>query len=352
MNGEIVMKRMFGIGALLALCVLLMTCSQAPSPGQGPHTSIPVPAGAGTIVEIDPAMRVIVPADVKIEKLADGFAFIEGPIWIHEEGGVLLFSDIPRNQIMKWTPSGNVTEFRKPSGYTGPPERASAYSGSNGLTLDKQGRLIICEHGDRRVTRLEKDGKVTVLASQYEGKKLNSPNDAVYRSDGSLYFTDPPYGLASEKDQELDFSGIYRIKPDGQLELLSKKLSRPNGLAFSPDEKTLYVSNSDPQQRLWMAYDVAEEGTLSNGRVLLDVTAEKDEGLPDGLKVDTQGIIYATGPGGIWIISPQGKHLGTIKPNENPANCHWGDTDGKTLYMTAKTGLYRIRLINPGIRPQ
>lgn len=346
------MRRILGIGVLLPFCFFLMTCSQAPSPGQGPHPSSPVPAGAGTIVEIDPALKGIFPTDVKIEKLADGFAFIEGPIWINEEGGALLFSDIPRNQIMKWTPSGTVTEFRKPSGYTGPPEHASAYSGSNGLTLDKQGRLTICEHGDRRVTRLEKDGKIIVLASKYEGKKLNSPNDAVYRSDGSLYFTDPPYGLASERDKELDFSGIYRIKPDGQLQLLVKELNRPNGLAFSPDEKILYVSNSDPEHKLWMAYDVAEEGTLSNGRVLLDVTAEKEEGLPDGLKVDTRGFIYATGPGGIWIMTPQGKHLGTIKPNENPANCHWGDADGKTLYMTAKTGLYRIRLNNPGLRPQ
>jgi gluconolactonase len=345
------MKRTLGIGALLSLCLFLMTCSQAPSPARGPLTPTPAPAGAGTIVEFDPAMKAIFPTDAKIDKLADGFAFVEGPIWINEDGGSLLFSDIPRNQIMKWVPSGTVTEFRKPSGYTGPPERASAYSGSNGLTLDKQGRLIICEHGDRRVTRLEKNGKITVLASKFEAKKLNSPNDAVYRSDGSLYFTDPPYGLANEKDQELDFSGIYRIKPDGQLQLLSKELSRPNGLAFSPDEKTLYVSNSDPQHRLWMAFDVADEGTLSNGRVLLDVTAEKEEGLPDGLKVDTQGIIYATGPGGIWIITPQGKHLGTIKPNENPANCNWGDADGRSLYMTAKTGLYRIRLNNPGVRP-
>jgi len=345
------MKKIIGISALLPLCLITLTCSQPPSPPQSSLTPSAAQAGAGSIVETDPALKAIVPVGATIEKLADGFAFIEGPIWISEGGGALLFSDIPRNQIMKWIPSGTVTEFRKPSGYTGPPERASAYSGSNGLTLDKQGRLIICEHGDRNVSRLEKNGQTTVLASKYEGKKLNSPNDAVYRSDGSLYFTDPPYGLFSDKDRELDYSGIYRIKPDGQLQLLSKELSRPNGLAFSPDEKILYVANSEPEHRLWMAFDVAEEGTLSNARVLLDVTAEKEEGLPDGLKVDTQGYIYATGPGGIWIISPQGKHLGTIKPNEVPANCHWGDADGKTLYMTAKSGLYRIRLNIPGVRP-
>ena len=262
-----------------------------------------------------------------------------------------MFSDIPNNRIMKWTPDGKVAEFRKPSGYTGPPAPEGSYVGSNGLTLDKEGRLVICEHGDRRVTRLEKDGKLTVLADKYQGKRLNSPNDAAYKSDGSLYFTDPPYGLFDEKKKELDFQGIYRLTADGKLQLLNKELSRPNGLAFSPDEKTLYVANSDPEKKLWMAYDVAANGTLSKGRVFFDVTAEKEDGLPDGLKVDTQGNVYCTGPGGVWIFSPDGKHLGTIKPTEVPANCHWGDADGKTLYMTARKGLYRVRLNIPGIRP-
>ncbi|MFN8009467.1 MAG: SMP-30/gluconolactonase/LRE family protein [Terriglobia bacterium] len=346
------MTRKLSIVICLTLCCFLAACYQAPP---APLSQVAVPAGAGSIVQMDPAVKEVFPTETRIEKIADGFAFVEGPVWINEGTGVLLFSDIPRNQILKWAPEtlggGTVTEFRKPSGYSGPPEHASAYMGSNGLTLDKQRRLIICEHGNRRVTRLEKDGQLTVLANQFEGKKLNSPNDAVYRSDGSLYFTDPPYGLASEKDQELPFSGIYRLKTDGQLQLLSKELTRPNGLAFSPDEKSLYVSNSDPAHRLWMAFDVAEDGSLANSRVLLDVTAEKDEGLPDGMKVDSLGYIYATGPGGIWILTPQGKHLGTIKPTESPANCGWGEADVKTLYMTAKTGLYRIRLKNQGIRP-
>ena len=346
------MKKNLGIGLVV---IFLMACYQAPTPPQSSLGPTAVPAGAGSIVQMDPAVKPVFLDVTKIEKIADGFAFIEGPVWIKDGAGALLFSDIPRNQILKWTPEdlggGIVSEFRKESGYSGPPGHVSDYMGSNGLTLDRQGRLIICEHGNRRVTRLEKNGRLTVLASQYEGKKLNSPNDAVYRSDGSLYFTDPPYGLATEKDQELPFSGIYCLKANGQLQLLSKELTRPNGLAFSPDEKILYVSNSDPQHRLWMAFDVADDGSLSNSRVLLDISAEKEEGLPDGLKVDKQGYIYATGPGGIWVLSPQGKHLGTIKLKENPANCGWGDADGRTLYMTAKTCLYRIRLNNEGIRP-
>ena len=337
------MKRRLVQGLMLVACLASVSCSQPATP--------PPPPSAGSVVEKDRALKLIVPADAAIEKLADGFIFTEGPVWVKEGGEALLFSDIPNNRIMKWTPDGKVAEFRNPSGYTGPPAPEGASIGSNGLTLDKEGRLIICEHGDRRVTRLEKDGKVTVLAAKYQGKRLNSPNDAVYKSDGSLYFTDPPYGLFDKKAKELDFQGIYRLSADGRLQLLNKELTRPNGLAFSADEKTLYVANSDPEKKIWMAYEVASDGTLSKGRVFFDVTAEKERGLPDGLKVDTQGNVYCTGPGGVWIFSPDGKHLGTIKPTEVPANCHWGDADGKTLYMTARRGLYRVRLNVAGIRP-
>jgi gluconolactonase len=345
------MKRWLTEGILLISCLAGIACSQSEPPPAPTATPPPPPLSAGAVVEKDPALRAIVSSDAKIEKLADGFIFTEGPVWVKEGGEGLVFSDIPNNRIMKWTPDGKVTEFRKPSGYTGPAAPDGSYIGSNGLTLDKEGRLTICEHGDRRVTRLEKDGKLTVLADKYQGKRLNSPNDAVYKSDGSLYFTDPPYGLFDEKKKELDFQGIYRLAADGKLQLLNKELSRPNGLAFSPDEKILYVANSDQDKKLWMAYDVAVDGTLSNGRVFFDVTAEKEDGLPDGLKVDTQGHLYCTGPGGIWIFSAEGNHLGTIKPHEVPANCHWGDTDGKTLYMTARKSLYRVRLNIPGIRP-
>jgi gluconolactonase len=306
---------------------------------------------AGKVVRTDPALDRIVPPGAAIEKLAGGFAFTEGPVWVYD--GYLLFSDIPNNVIHKWTPGGNVTVFRKPSGWHETAEPPGPFMGSNGLTLDRQGRLTICEHGSGRVTRLEKDGKLTVLAAAYDGKRLNSPNDAVYKSDGSLYFTDPPYGLAKQDDdprKELKFNGIYRLAA-GRLHLLTKEQTRPNGLAFSPDEKHLYVANSDPARKVWMRYDVQPDGAIANGKVFFDVTARTEEGLPDGVKVDRNGNLYGTGPGGIWILSPEGNHLGTIQPDEVPANCAFGDKDGKTLYMTARKGLYRIRLNIEGVRP-
>jgi gluconolactonase len=306
---------------------------------------------AGKIHRADPALDGIVPPGATIEKLAGGFTFTEGPVWIRD--GHLLFSDIPNNAIHKWTPDGKVSVFRKPSGWHEPAEPPGPLMGSNGLTLDKQGRLIICEHGSGRVTRLEKDGTLTVLADKYEGKRLNSPNDAVYKSDGSLYFTDPPYGLAKQDDdpkKEMRINGIFRLA-SGKLQLLSKDQTRPNGLAFSPDEKYFYVANSDPARKVWMRYDVQPDGTIAAGKVFYDVTARTEEGLPDGMKVDRKGNLYCTGPGGVWIFSPEGKHLGTIQPDEVPANCAFGDKDGKTLYMTARKGLYRIRLNVEGIRP-
>jgi gluconolactonase len=346
------MKKALLRGLTLMACLAFLACSQqSKQESNQPSSPPPQPASSGSVVEKDPALKDVISAEAKIEKLAGGFTFTEGPVWIKEGEGHLLFSDIPNNAILKWTPDGNVSTFRNPSGYTGPPAPAGSFIGSNGLTLDKEGRLIICEHGDHRVTRLEKDGKLTVLADRFQGKRLNSPNDAVYKSDGSLYFTDPPYGLFDEKAKELDFQGVYRISPKGKLQLLNKELTRPNGLAFSPDEKMLYVSNSDPDKKIWMAYDVSADGSLTHGRLFFDVSQEREDGLPDGMKVDTKGNLYCTGPGGIWIFSPQGKHLGTIKPPEVPANCHWGDGDAKTLYMTARTGLYRIRLNIPGIRP-
>jgi len=296
-------------------------------------------------------MEEIAPATARIEKLAGGFTFTEGPVWMKE--GYLLFSDIPANVIRKWTPDGQVTVFLEKSGYEGTDAPAGAFIGSNGLTLDSEGRLIICEHGSGRVTRLEKDGSRTVIADKYQGKRLNSPNDAVFKSDGWLYFTDPPYGLVKQDEdpkKELKFNGIYRVK-DKKLELLHKDMTRPNGLAFSPDEKYLYVANSDPARKVWMRFEVTDKGGLANPQVFFDATSSTEEGLPDGMKVDEKGNLYCTGPGGVWIFSPAGKHLGTIKPPEVPANCAWGDADGKTLYMTARTGLYRIKLGIAGIRP-
>ena len=308
--------------------------------------------GAGVVVNLDPALDGIVPADYKIEKLADGFMFTEGPLWIGGDAPHLLFSDVRGNAIHKWTAStGVVSDFRKPV-FKGAFEEGR-FVGSNGLTHDPEGRLVICEHGNRHVLRIEKDGAETVIADQYEGKKLNSPNDIVYKSDGWAYFTDPPYGFAGQDDdpaKELKFNGIFRLSPDGKLELLNDQQTRPNGIAFSPDEKTLYVANSDPDHKVWMAYTVQDDGTLNGGRVFADVTSETAEGLPDGLKLDKQGNLYLTGPGGVWIYTPDGKHLGAIQPAEVPANVAWGD-DGKTLYMTARTGLYRIKLSAEGVMP-
>jgi gluconolactonase len=304
------------------------------------------------IVRRDPALDAIVPPNPKIFKLAEGFKFIEGPVWVRD-GGYLLFSDPNSNTIYKYTPDGQITVFREKSGYHGADIAEYGQPGSNGLTLDREGRLTINQHGNRRVTRLEKDGRLTVLADRYEGKRLNSPNDLVYKSDGSLYFTDPPFGLPKFYDdprKELAYSGVFRLA-GGTLQLVSKDLIGPNGLAFSPDEKYLYVDNWDVKKKVVMRYDVNADGTLSNGRIFFDMTGAPGEEALDGLKVDQGGNLYVSGPGGVWIISAEGKHLGTIKAPKLPANFAWGDEDGKTLYMTARTGLYRMRLNIPGIRP-
>jgi gluconolactonase len=306
----------------------------------------------GRVVRLDAAIDRIVAREASIEKLAGGFQFTEGPVW-HPDG-FLLFSDPNANTIYRWTTDGQVTVFRTKSGYSGVDVGEYHQPGSNGLTLDREGRLVIDEHGRRRVARLEANGVITVLADRYEGKRLNSPNDLVYKSDGALYFTDPPFGLPRVFDdprKELPFSGVYRIA-NGQLSLLTTDLTGPNGLAFSPDEQFLYVSNWDVARKVIMRYPVKLDGTLGPGEVFVDATASHPgEQAWDGVKVDREGNVYAAGPGGVWILSPEGKHLGIIEAPETPANIAWGDNDGRTLYMTARTGLYRIRLEVPGIRP-
>jgi len=304
------------------------------------------------IIRLDPATDDIVGPNPKIFKLAEGFKFLEGPIWVRN-GGYLLFSDPNANTIYKYTKDGHLSVFKEKSGYDGADIAEYTQPGSNGLTLDRTGRLTINEHGNRRVTRLEKDGRLTVLADRYEGKRLNSPNDLVYKSDGALYFTDPPFGLPKFYDdprRELAFSGVFRVA-NGTLQLVSKDLAGPNGLAFSPDEKYLYVGNWDEKKKVVMRYEVDTDGALSNGRVFFDMTNAPGEDAIDGLKVDQQGNLYVSGPGGLWIISPAGKHLGTIIAPKHPHNFTWGDDDGKTLYMTARSTLYRMRLNIPGVRP-
>jgi gluconolactonase len=304
------------------------------------------------VIRKDPGLDAVLTPGTKIEKLAAGFLFTEGPVW-DREGNFLLFSDPNNNLIYRWTPDGEVSVYRTHSGYTGMNIGEYGQPGSNGLTFDKQGRLTINEHGNRRVTRLEKNGVLTVLADSYKGKRLNSPNDLVYRSDGALYFTDPPFGLPRFFDdprKELSYSGVFCLI-NGRLKLVSTDFTGPNGLAFSPDERYLYVDNWDLKKKTIIRYEVQPDGTLSNGKVFFDATDEPGEDAWDGMKVDQQGNLYLSGPGGLWIVSQAGKHLGTIIGPEHPHNMAWGDEDGKTLYLCAKTGLYRIRFNVPGIRP-
>ena len=306
-------------------------------------------AGVGRILRVDPRFDALVPPGATIEKLAEGYVFTEGPVWIRGESR-LLFSDVRANAIHQWTEADGASPFIDPV-FEGDREGLRSIS-SNGLTLDAEGRLVICEHGNRRISRVEADGSRTVLVDSFEGNRLNSPNDAVYGADGSLYFTDPPYGLEGLEEsplRELDFNGVYRLRPDGALELLVRDQTRPNGIALSPDESTLYVANSDANQKVWMAYDLDEDGA-SNGRVFFDVNDQTAPGAADGLKVDLAGNLFATGPGGVWVLGWDGAHLGTIMPGEVVANVAWGG-DGQTLYMTASTGVYRIRLATGGTVP-
>ena len=301
------------------------------------------------VERLDPALDAIVPAGARVEKLADGFAFTEGPIWTR---GALLFSDPNANVIDQWAPGRGISVFRSHSGFAGD---IAAYHqpGSNGLTLDRDGRLTACQHGNRRVVRIETDGTETVLADRYQGKRLNSPNDLVYRSDGTLYFTDPPFGLPKvyeDPGKELPYSGVFSVS-NGALKLVGTDLAGPNGLAFSPDEKFLYVDNWDEKRKVVMRYDVRPDGSLANGIVFFDMTGAPGAEALDGLKVDQRGDLYVSGPGGVWVISPKGVHLGTLRFPELPANFAWGDEDGRALYMTARTGLYRLRLKVAGIRP-
>jgi len=317
----------------------------------------------GDVVKVDPAADAIIPAAAQVEKLGGDFGFLEGPLWIHSHGqGYLLFSDIPANVIRKWDPKNGFSVYLEKSGFTGTDasevggqsnngKGTVILLGSNGITLDRQGRIVFCQHGDRQIVRLEKNGTRTVLASKYEGKRLNSPNDLVFKSDGALYFTDPPAGLRQgDKDpkKELPYDGVYRLAK-GKLTLLDKDFSRPNGIAFSPDEKYLYVD--DTIKKIIMRFDVQPDGGIANGQIITDMTADTRPGAPDGMKIDQKGNIYCTGPGGFWIMSPEGKHLATVNTKELPANLAWGDADGKALYLTARTGLYRIRLNIPGVRP-
>jgi gluconolactonase len=322
------------------------------------------------IQKLDPALDQIVPAKATLERVATGFnKWTEGPAWTRE--GSLMFAEIPANNIVKLVPGQGATVFMHPSGYKGTEPYKGREPGSNGMTLDAKGRLTVAGHAGRTVWRLESldpKAQVTVLADSYQGKKLSSPNDLVYKSDGSLYFTDPPYGLPSHDDtdptKELQVNGVYRIpnalqqKPGAapardKLQLVIGDLARPNGIAFSPDEKYLYIAESG--KKVWLRYRVQPDGSVTDGALFLDPFADKTTDpkatdVPDGIRVDKKGNLYGSGPGGVWIISPDGKHLGTIKVPERVANVAWGDKDAKTLYVTASTSIYRIKLKIAGVR--
>ncbi|MFO0959642.1 MAG: SMP-30/gluconolactonase/LRE family protein [Isosphaeraceae bacterium] len=305
----------------------------------------------GTIERLKPALDRLIPPGAQMEKLAGGFDWSEGPVWMPEQKA-LLFSDVPMNTVFRWKEGEGVSVFLKPSGYTGESPRGGE-PGSNGLTRDPKGALVLMQHGDRRVARLKADKTFEVLADRHEGKRFNSPNDGVFKSNGDFYFTDPPYGLLKLNEdpaKEIPYNGVYRLGKDGKVTLLTREMTFPNGLAFSPDEKTLYVANSDPKKAIWMAYPVKDDGTLGNGRVFFDATSlvgPEKKGLPDGMKVDKEGNLFATGPGGVLIFAPDGTQLGVLNTGEATANCAWGE-DGSTLFITADMYLCRLRTTTKG----
>jgi len=333
----------------LALVILPVYNTSAQDSTNFPHL--------GEVIRLDPALGDLLAEDSPITVLSSGFLWAEGPVWVPEKahpfGGYILFSDIPNNRVVRWDEGVGAKTWLQPAGYTGVADYG-AEPGSNGLILDEKGQLISCEHGDRRLSVLTAKGGKRTLVDNYEGKRLNSPNDACLGPDGNtIYFTDPPYGLPNRWEdplRELDFCGVYRLAADGTLTLLTKTITRPNGLAFSPDFKTLYVAQSDPEAATWTAFPVKGDGTLGEGRLFYDATAAVKEGLPglpDGMKVDEKGNLWATGPGGIYIFSPEAKLLGRISTGERTANCTWGN-DGTVLYLTADMYLCRIQTKTKG----
>jgi gluconolactonase len=308
------------------------------------------PAGAATIVRHDPRFDKLVPQGAKLEKIAAGFTWVEGPVWDGKERA-LLFSDIPANTVYRWKEGDGAKPFLKPSGYTGKAPFTGKEPGSNGLTFDANGRLVLCKHGDRQIARLEANGTFTTLADRYDGKRINSPNDLVFKSNGDLYFTDPPFGLPKAFDDpgKAPVQGVYRVSKDGKVTLLIKDHKAPNGIAFSPDEKILYVSDVDPKRAAWWAYDVKADGTVTNGRIFFDATRWRKDPFfgPDGFKIDKQGNLFGARPGGISVFAPDGTHLGDIETGQPTSNLAWGE-DGSTLFVTGGSSVYRIRVSATG----
>jgi gluconolactonase len=345
---------------------LLMASSLALAACHGRRAPAAARQEAAQFIRLDSAANAIIPATAQLRRIATGYTWTEGPVWVR--GGYLLFADIPSNTIRKVVPGESASVYLRPSGYLGSAPFTGREPGSNGMTLDARGRVTVAGHGQRDVYRIDSladPARRTILADAYRGRKLNSPNDLVYRSDGSLYFTDPPYGLPMQNDsdpgKELKVNGVYRLagalahaalaRPErGKLQLLIGDLPRPNGIAFSPDEKLLYVSNTGPK-KLWMRYPVKPDGTLGAGELFFDATSDPRPGSPDGVKVDTAGNVYGAGPGGVWIFSPAGKPIATIAMPEIVSNLTWGGAGGRTLFITASSSVYAVDLAIPGVRP-
>lgn len=305
-----------------------------------------------TITSLDPRFDQLVAKNATLEKIAEGFTWVEGPVW-SKQGGYLLFSDIPANAVYKWKAGQGTSVYLAASGYSGTAVFAGKEPGSNGLTFDANGQLVLCRHGDRQIGRLESNGTIVPLADRYDGYRINSPNDLVFKSNGDLYFTDPPFGLpkAFGDLDKAPVQGVYRVTMDGTVTRLITDIKAPNGIAFSPDEKTLYVSDVDPKRAAWLAYDVKTDGTVTNGRVFFDATRWRKDPYfgPDGFKVDRQGNIFGARPGGLSVIAPDGTLLGTIETGQPTSNVAWGE-DGQTLFITGGSSVYRLRLTTTGAR--
>ena len=333
--------------AMLSMAAGLARAQKATAKVDGKYPTL------GTIERNDARLDALIPKDARVEQVAEGFDWSEGPLWDPKQE-CLLFSDVPMNTVYEWSEANGVREYLKPSGYTGKAPRKGE-PGSNGLARNRAGGLVLMQHGDRRVSELVSSNgsrDFEPLATNFEGKKFNSPNDGVFDTAGNFYFTDPPYGLMkgnADPAKEIPFNGVYRVSKDKKLTLLTKEMTFPNGIALSPDEKTLYVANSDPKKAIWMAFPLNPDGTAGRGRVFADVTKQvgKAPGLPDGMKVDKNGNLFASGPGGILIFASDGTHLGTLKTGQATANCNWGE-DGSVLYITADMFIGRIKTTTKG----
>lgn len=339
---------------LLIFCLVLLACKNETPTEESSTTNVENTnkyQTTGSIERLDPKLDALIAKNAQLEIIAEGHLWTEGPLWIADRQ-MLLYTDIPQNSIFQWTEAGGAQLYLKPSGFTGESVKGGE-PGANGLLLDSQKRLVMCQHGDRRMARMNAPiaqplPEFISLAENYDGKRFNSPNDAVFKSNGDLYFTDPPYGLEKNVDdpaKELPYQGVFRVNPSGEVTLLTDELSRPNGIAFSLDEKILYVANSDPERAIWMAYDVREDGLIENGRVFYNVTDKvaTEKGLPDGMELDEAGNLYATGPGGVWVFSPEGKPLGLVRTGQATSNCAFNE-DKSALYITAHMYVLRLKL--------